>query len=137
MGQCCHPIPGDRIVGIREDGGVTVHAIDCERLAAHEQDLDRWLDLRWDEDAALFATHVARVDLTLANEPGALAALCTLIAEQKANIDFLATAERTPDFHRMVVDLEVRDAKHLNGILTALEAQPIVSGASRRRAQEG
>ncbi|TVQ57751.1 MAG: bifunctional (p)ppGpp synthetase/guanosine-3',5'-bis(diphosphate) 3'-pyrophosphohydrolase [Rhodobacteraceae bacterium] len=133
FGQCCHPIPGERVIGIRENGGVTVHVIDCETLAAHEQDLDRWLDLRWDEDAALFATHVARIDLTVANEPGALAALCTLIAERKANIDYLSTAERTPDFHRMVMDLEVRDAKHLSGILTALEAQPIVSAATRRR----
>ena len=136
FGECCHPIPGDRIVGIQERGGVTVHAIDCPLLAAHEEELDRWLDLRWDEDAPLFATHVARVECVTANEPGALAAICSLIAEQKANIDFLYTADRTPDFFRIVVDVEVRDLKHLDGILTALEAQPVVSEARRMRSAE-
>ena len=132
--ECCHPIPGDRIVGIQERGGVTVHAIDCPRLADHEEALDRWLDLRWDEDAPQFSSHVARVECVTANEPGALAAICSLIADQKANIDYLLTAERTPDFFRIVVDVEVRDVKHLAGILSALEAQPVVSEARRARA---
>ncbi len=134
FGACCRPVPGDRIVGIGEEGGVVVHTIDCTRLEAHESELHRWLDLQWDEDAALFATHVARIEVTLANEPGALGQICVLIAEQRANIDYLLTSERTPDFFRIVVDVEVRDTKHLNGILTALEAQPIVSAATRRRA---
>jgi GTP pyrophosphokinase len=133
FGACCRPIPGDRIVGIQDGAGVVVHAIDCPTLEGHEDELDRWLDLRWDEDAASFATHVARISLTLSNEPGALARICGLIAEQRANIDNLTTAERTPDFFRMLLDVEVRDVKHLSGILTALEAQPIVSAAARVR----
>jgi (p)ppGpp synthase/HD superfamily hydrolase len=124
-------------VGIQDGAGVVVHAIDCPTLERHENDLDRWLDLRWDEDAASFATHPARISLTLANEPGALARICALIAEQRANIDNLLTAERTPDFFRMFLDVEVRDVKHLAGILTALEAQPIVSAAARVRDAAG
>ncbi|MFN3613800.1 MAG: ACT domain-containing protein [Rubrimonas sp.] len=115
---------------------MVVHAIDCPALARHEDALDRWLDLRWDEDAANAATHSARIALTLSNEPGALARICGLIAEQRANIDNLTTAERSADFYRMLIDVEVRDVKHLSGILTALEAQPIVSAASRLRAAE-
>src|SRR3546814_2181215 len=34
LAECCHPIPGDRIVGLRREGaGIEVHTIDCERLA--------------------------------------------------------------------------------------------------------
>jgi GTP pyrophosphokinase len=134
---CCRPVPGDRIVGIREGAQVVVHAIDCAALARHEQALDRWMDLRWDEDAALAPAHVARIDLTLANEPGALAAICGLIAEQRANIDYLVTADRTPDFFRILVDVEVRDVKHLTAILTVLEAQPMVSAVARARSGGG
>jgi GTP pyrophosphokinase len=133
FGTCCHPIPGDRIVGIREGGAVVAHAIDCPKLAEMDDAPDRWLDLRWDDDAAQVASHVSRLELTVANETGALARICGLIAEQKANIDYLLTAERTADFFRMVVDLEVRDVKHLNGIMTALEAQPVVSAVDRVR----
>ena len=136
FGACCRPVPGDRIVGIQDGAGVVVHAIDCPTLEAHESDLDRWLDLRWDEDAAQVATHLARLAVTLANEPGALARICGLIAEQRANIDNLVTAERTPDFFRMLLDVEVRDVKHLERILTALQAQPIVSAAARARGGE-
>ena len=136
-GACCRPVPGDRIVGIHDAAGVEVHAIDCPVLETHEHELDRWLDLRWDEDAGQFATHLARIALTLSNEPGALARICGLIAEQRANIANLVTAERTPDFFRMLLDVEVRDVKHLAGILSALEAQPIVSAAARSRGAEG
>jgi GTP pyrophosphokinase len=136
FGACCKPIPGDRIVGIQDGAGVVIHAIDCPTLERHEEELSRWLDLRWDEEAASAATHSARIALTLANEPGALARICALIAEQRANIDFLATAERTPDFFRMILDVEVRDVKHLAGILSALEAQPMVSAAARARGDD-
>ena len=48
LAPCCHPVPGDRIVGLRKPGeGVEVHAIDCLRLA-NGVDAD-WVDLCWGE----------------------------------------------------------------------------------------
>src|SRR5690606_29168496 len=48
--RCCHPIPGERIVGIAYRGqGVVIHAIDCEVLADYESEPDRWVDLHWAE----------------------------------------------------------------------------------------
>ena len=39
FGQCCTPVPGDRIVGILEpESGLTVHTIDCQTLAAFADD---------------------------------------------------------------------------------------------------
>jgi guanosine-3',5'-bis(diphosphate) 3'-pyrophosphohydrolase len=135
MCEHCRPIPGDRIVGIAKDStGVVVHAIDCPLLAEHEDSVATWLDLRWDEDADNSAEHVARIDLTLANEPGALGIVCGLIGEQRANIDNIMVTDRKPDFFRVRVDLEVRDVKHLAGIVTSLEAQAIVNDVMRPRA---
>jgi len=135
MCEHCRPIPGDRIVGIAKDStGVVVHAIDCPLLAEHEDSLATWLDLRWDEDADQSADHVARIDLTLANEPGALGIVCGLIGEQRANIDNIMVTDRKPDFFIVRVDLEVRDVKHLAGIVTSLEAQAIVNDVMRPRA---
>jgi GTP pyrophosphokinase len=131
--RCCFPVPGERIVGVRQGSRIMVHAIDCPVLETHENELHRWRDLRWDEDAALFATHVARLEITVANEPGALARMCALIAEQRANIDYLLTADRQPDYFRIAVDVEVRDIKHLEQILTVMEAQPIISTAVRKQ----
>jgi (p)ppGpp synthase/HD superfamily hydrolase len=128
---CCWPIPGDRIIGLSRRGGVMVHAISCPLLAEFENDLEHWHDLSWDPEASKTAANVARIDLTLANQPGTLGTVCTLIGEQHANIDNLGVTLRKPDFFLMSVDLEVRDVKHLSDILTALRAQSFVNQVER------
>ena len=131
--NCCEPIPGDRIVGIRERGVVRAHAIDCPALRDYEDRLELWLDLKWDEDAASLGGRATDVDITLANQAGALGAIATLIGDHKANIENLSTLERMPDFWRLRVHLGVKDVKHLSAILTALEAQTIVTDVHRVR----
>jgi GTP pyrophosphokinase len=131
VGECCLPVPGDRIVGIARKGeGVTVHAIDCPRLAAYEDEPDRWLDLKWDDDATARPRQTA-LSLIFAHERGALAKVCAVIAEQNADIVQLEFTERKPDFYRARVDVEVRDAKHLNRVVTQLAAEPMVTEARR------
>ncbi len=134
--NACLPIPGDRVVGFARRGGVEVHVISCPRLAALEDALERWQDLGWDPDASAQATNLARIELTLANMPGALGSACMLIGERGANIDNLVITHRKPDFFLMSITLEVRDVKHLSGILTALRAQDYVSHAERSSGTE-
>lgn len=128
---CCWPIPGDRIIGLSRRGGVVVHAISCPMLAEFENDLERWHDLKWDPEASKKPTNIVRVDLTLANLPGTLGSVCTLVGEQHANIDNLDVNLRKPDFFQMTIDIEVRDTRHLGNILTALRAQSFVSQVDR------
>ena len=52
--------------------------------------------------------------------PGSLASLCTAIARNLGNISNLKIVSRSPDFFEMVVDIEVRDVKHLTDISAAL-----------------
>ncbi len=130
---CCNPIPGERIVGITERGkGVTVHAIDCARLAPFEDEPDRWIDLRWAEGRAS-PVHAARISVTLANDAGTLGRICTLIGEQHANITDIVFTDRKPDFYRMVIDTEVRDMEHLTHVLTAIDADSDVAQVRRYR----
>ncbi len=128
---CCWPIPGDRIIGVARSGGIVIHAIFCPLLEDFEDELERWQDLTWSPDAALHANNVARIELTLANEPGALGQVCTLVGEQRANIDNLNISTRKPDFFLMTMDLEVRDTKHLSDILSSLKAQSFVNQVTR------
>ncbi|MBA3324079.1 MAG: bifunctional (p)ppGpp synthetase/guanosine-3',5'-bis(diphosphate) 3'-pyrophosphohydrolase [Rhodobacteraceae bacterium] len=134
---CCNPIPGERIVGIAVRGkGVMVHAIDCAELVAFEDEPDRWIDLRWAEDGA-GREHVARIEITLANDSGVLGRICTLIGEQRANITDIAFTERKPDFYRTVVDIEVRDMEHLSNVMTAIDADSDVAQVRRFRQSTG
>lgn len=130
---CCNPIPGERIVGIAVRGrGVMVHAIDCAELVVFEDEPDRWIDLRWPEGGS-GRVHVARIEITLANDAGVLGRICTLIGEQRANITDIAFTERKPDFYRTVVDIEVRDMVHLSNVLTAIDADSDVAQVRRFR----
>lgn len=127
LAECCHPIPGDRLVGLRRhDEMIEVHTIDCESLA-DGVDAD-WLDLAWG-DGTDGAT--ARLLIVLKNEPGALAAMAGIFGAQKANILNLRLDARDSSFHNFTVDLEVRDLPHLMKILAALRAADAVIQATR------
>ena len=131
----CMPIPFERIVGVvdRTEGGVVVHRIDCNNLIedGSEEDDAEWLDMFWGEGADSVPRYLTRAELTLANEPGALGAVCTGVGALGANIDNLRIIERKPSYYKVVVDLEVRDARHLHMILRALDAQQRVDRVDR------
>ena len=130
---CCQPVPGERIVGITFRGqGVVVHAIDCPALADFEEQPERWVDLRWQEGVHK-SVNTVRLDLTITNDAGVLGRICTLIGEQSANISDLQFTDRKPDYYRLFVDVDLRDAEHLHRVMTALEAESNVSAIARHR----
>tara|TARA_R100001129_G_scaffold170972_3_gene140866 strand:- start:1084 stop:3246 length:2163 start_codon:yes stop_codon:yes gene_type:complete len=131
---CCHPLPGDRIVGIVTTGrGVTVHTIDCDTLEGYGDEPERWLDLAWDRGEAQHDLHVGRVHVTVANAPGSLGDLSTMIAKNDGNISNLKIINRSTDFFDMLIDVEVRDVKHLTDIIAALRASPAVNSVERAK----
>ncbi|MEL6793684.1 MAG: RelA/SpoT AH/RIS domain-containing protein, partial [Pseudomonadota bacterium] len=131
--DCCQPIPGERIVGLRTKRGIEAHCIDCATLIDFEESPEAWVDLRWDEDAAHLGGRTTSVDISLANQAGVLGVVATLIGDHKANIENISTVERAPDYWRLRMSLTVRDVKHLSTIITALEAQTIVTDVKRTR----
>src|ERR1700704_2461548 len=129
---CCHPLPGDRIVGIVTTGkGVTIHTIDCETLESFAETPERWLDVAWSNDDD--ATHVGRLNVTIANEPGNLGSLTTVIGKQGGNISNLKITNRSTDFFEIMIDIEVADVKHLTTIIAALRATPVINSVERAR----
>jgi GTP diphosphokinase / guanosine-3',5'-bis(diphosphate) 3'-diphosphatase len=130
--RCCHPIPGDRIVGIINTGtGVTIHTIDCDTLENFADTPERWLDLTWDSDGQV--PFVSRVHLFVLNNPGSLGALSTTIGKNGGNITNLKFTNRTSDYFEMDVDVEVTDVKHLNSIIGALRATSGVQTVERTK----
>jgi len=127
LGDCCHPVPGDRIVGVRRTGEpIEVHTIDCRALEAGQD--DDWIDLSWDSKSK---GGTARLSVIVKNQPGALAAVANVFGATKANILNLQLVNREGPFHTDVIDLEVADAQHLMRILSALRAIDVVVQADR------
>ncbi|MDX1780836.1 MAG: bifunctional (p)ppGpp synthetase/guanosine-3',5'-bis(diphosphate) 3'-pyrophosphohydrolase [Thalassovita sp.] len=133
IAKCCQPLPGERIVGISHRGkGVIVHAIDCEALVAYEDQPNRWMDLHWHAGTHP-AIHTSTLEVTIGNDAGVLGRICTLIGERKANISDLNFLDRKPDFYRLLIDVELRDAEHLHSVMSALEAEGDVAAIQRHR----
>ena len=86
MANCCHPIPGDAIVGhIRKGQGLAVHRADCiHSQRARKADPDRWIELTWARDPATHFT--VGLDVSAENERGVLGRIAVAIAEAESNI---------------------------------------------------
>jgi len=127
LAECCHPVPGDRIVGLRVKGeGVVVHAIDCLELASGI-DAD-WVDLSWGERSQ---GAVGRLRVVLYHRLGTLAEMTGILARNHANVITLAQTQLDDPFHTYEIDLEVQDLAHLTRVVSALRASDAVAEAER------
>ena len=128
LAPCCHPVPGDRIVGIRRKGEtVLVHAIDCMELA-NGVDSD-WIDLAWG-NRSVGAT--GQLSVTIYDRLGTLAEMAGIFAQNKANIITLSQAQIDHPFVTYDIEVEVEDVAHLNRIISALRASDAVAQAERQ-----
>lgn len=130
---CCSPVPGDRIIGIIDPDteDLTVHTIDCARLAEFEDNDDLWRDLQWTPQAEHNTVSHARLRATIKNAPGVLGQACTVIGEAGGNIVNLRMHHRQSGYFDVDFDLDVRDARHITHISAALRACPEVDTVDR------
>ena len=132
--NCCHPLPGDRILGIVTTGkGVTVHTDDCETLVSFSDMPERWLDVSWDEDSTITGIYVGRVNIVLSNEPGVLGMICTVVGRDDGNISNLKITSRSPEFFELHLDIEVKNVRQLTNIVASLRVDPVVNSVERLR----
>jgi GTP pyrophosphokinase len=128
---CCHPIPGDRIVGLVTTGkGVTIHTMDCETLENYSDAPERWIDVAWERELTDMA-HIGRLRAHVSHEPSALATVTQVIAKENGNISNLKITTRSIDFFEILLDIEVKDVKHLNNIIAGLRAKEVVQNVER------
>ncbi len=132
--RCCHPLPGDRIVGIVTTGkGVTIHTIDCDTLETFADTPERWLDVSWGDQGDEPESQVGRLVMTFSNETGALGTVTTVIGKNGGNIINLKITNRSLEFWDIMIDVFVNDTKHLNNIIAALRATPCIVAVERAR----
>ncbi len=137
LGECCHPIPGDRIVGVREpQKGLVVHTIYCGQVAKYDDRPDLWVDLQWTELAKSGVRAIGRISVNAADHKGVLAQQCSVVAQAGGNIRGVATHSHGPGFMELVFDIEVEDLRHLEQIKAALRALAVVERVERLEESE-
>jgi GTP diphosphokinase / guanosine-3',5'-bis(diphosphate) 3'-diphosphatase len=136
---CCHPLPGDKIVGIVANGkGVTVHTKDCATLDTFAATPERFIDVDW--DAANLAGYggkpqkfIGRISVIANNSPGALAALTNAVSKQDGAIANLKIVHRQQDFFEALVDVEIRDLRHLSQVIAGLRGATGIAQVERAK----
>ena len=130
IARCCHPLPGESIVGIFTTGkGVTVHRKDCDNLSNFSDAPELWMDVAWEHEGPRRV--LARLNTVLSNEPGSLAAVATIIGQQGGNISNIHLTDRNADFFSFELDLEVKDVEHMHTIMAVLQANNFVERVDR------
>ena len=136
---CCHPVPGDDIVGIVTTGkGVTIHGRDCPTLTGFAATPERFIEVDWNYTALSGGRgdgksqhHTARLSVIGANEPTSLANLTNAIAKQEGAVASLKIVNRQADFIEALVDVDVRDVAHLSKVIAGLRGAVGVKGVER------
>jgi GTP diphosphokinase / guanosine-3',5'-bis(diphosphate) 3'-diphosphatase len=131
---CCHPVPGDDIVGIVATGkGVTIHARDCQTLEGFAATPERYIDVGWNLEAGPGVAHTGRISVIAENEPSALADLTNALAKHEGAISNLKIVNRQQDFLEVLVDVEVRDLMHLAKVIAGLRGVPRIKSVERAK----
>ncbi len=136
---CCHPLPGDKIVGIVAQGkGITVHTAGCQTLDSFAATPERFMDVDWDYDlitrGPALETHVGRISVIATNEPSMLATLTNTAAKHDGTVVNLKIVNRQLDFMEILVDVEVRDLRHLSTVIAGLRAAGGITQVERAKA---
>lgn len=130
---CCHPLPGEKIVGIVNTGkGITIHTTDCEVLANYNDTPEKWIDVSWDNDN-LDSIHIGRLKVIMSHESGSLASFSNSIAKDLGNISNLKIINRSNDFFEILVDIEVKGTRHLTNIISSLRSLESVHSVERHK----
>ncbi len=115
--RCCNPLPGDDIMGFISHGqGVAVHMSSCQNLL--NVDPERRIDVEWQKDQDL--TRPVKIRVECLNAKGLLAAMSDAINQSDSNVRS-ADIKTTPDGRAInIFEIEVKDTKHLKGVMKAL-----------------
>ena len=114
--KCCHPIPGDPIVGHISSGrGMVIHTDDCNNIADIRDNPDKCVAVSWDPDVEGEFSVELRVELE--NLRGIIATLATTITGTEANIEKISTVERDARFSIVNLSLNVRNRVHLARVM--------------------
>ena len=128
--RCCHPIPGDDVMGYLSSGrGVVIHRNNCGNLAIFRKQPEKWISVSWEQDIDLEFS--SQITIETLNKPGALAEVATTIADGGSNIEQVSVLGRHEDCSVLSFLLQVRDRQHLAQIMREVRKMSNVIRVSR------
>ncbi|MBD8881097.1 MULTISPECIES: RelA/SpoT family protein [Rhodanobacter] len=128
--NCCHPLPGDAIVGYVSPGkGIVVHREECPNVVELRKSPERCVDIEWDRDVQ--GDYRAELRIEVINRPGVLATIAAAIAAADSNIENVEYVERDLAAATLLFAIEVKNRKHLAEVIRRVRRTGVVSGVYR------
>jgi len=128
LAQCCHPLPGDKIIGyITRSRGVTVHRKDCPNIA-RARERERLVSVDWGKVDRLYQV-IIRIHAW--DRLGLLRDISTVVAEERINIGSVSTKEHEDNSASIYLSIEIRSIAQLSRLLTKIEGVGGVISAMR------
>jgi len=123
--NCCHPIPGDDVMGYLSSGrGVVIHRNSCGNLINFRKQPEKWIAVSWEED--IDRDFSSQIQVEALNKTGLLAEVAATIADSDSNIEQVAVVDRHEDGTVLTFLLQVKDRTHLARIMRNIKRMPSV-----------
>jgi GTP diphosphokinase / guanosine-3',5'-bis(diphosphate) 3'-diphosphatase len=129
--RCCHPIPGDPILGFITRGrGITIHRADCKK--AFDQDQLRRIDVQWTSKTAQDGLErLVRIRVLSSDIPGLLKLMSEAFSVHGINIQN-AQIRTTKDKKAVCIfDVNVKNTAQLNQAIFDLQKIKGIIGVTR------
>ena len=119
---CCHPIPGDEIVGYMSTGrGVVIHRGICNNIAEYRKDPSKWIPIDWRK--GIKGEFQSEIQVKTLNRVGLLAEVAGRISATLSNIAHV-NVETDDDESILIFRLNVRDRQHLAQVIRSIRTNP-------------
>jgi GTP pyrophosphokinase len=133
LGRCCHPVPGDPIVGYVTKGrGVTIHRSTCPNIAAvlRKSPTNRLVDVQWTTKPDV--TYPVKIQINAYDRAGLVRDVAGLVADEHVNMRSVEALTGQKDNMAVIyAELEITDVIQLMRILTKIDRLPNVTAVRR------
>ena len=131
---CCHPIPGDDIIGYLGKGeGLHIHTDDCAYVRRiHHKDPENWIEVVWGNGITKEFEVAIRVDVR--NSKGVLAKLASSITSADSNITHVAMDDSCSETTGNIrFSIQVKNRIHLARVMRSLRGNADVLRVTRTK----
>jgi len=132
FGKCCHPIPGDNVIGFLSAGrGIVIHTSSCKNLVDFSDKPEKWVDVVWQPNVD--GEFPVEIRVVVKDQKGVLATVAAAISELGANIENVSLENRDGTNSTLTFLVAVSDRGHLAKIIRRVRGISQVSKIARAR----
>ena len=129
LANCCHPLPGDKIIGyITQGRGITVHRKDCPNIV-HEEEKERLVKVEW---GAVAQVYPVTIQVDAWDRVGLVRDISAIIAEEGVNLTEVSMDNHRGDSVALHFTLEVKNAAQLSKIMSRIHSVWNVVSVTRK-----